>query len=75
LADPKHFAELCKAAARRLIVLSSPLEDVQSGWHKYPFFTEQQIRELFEDEDWQMVEVLRQAEGPYGVYRFERRQL
>ena len=66
---------LCKAAARRFIMLSAPLEDVQSGWHKHAYFTEQQIRELFEDGDWQMVEALRQAEGPYGVYRFERRQL
>lgn len=73
LADPGRFAELCKAAAGRLIVLSSPYQDVGSGWHKHPFFTEQQIRELFEDEDWEMVEAFRQAEGPYGVYRFERR--
>gem|GEM_PF-3180672 len=73
LAYPRDFAELCKAAARRLIVLSLPYQDVGSGWHKHPFFTEQQIRELFEDEDWEMVEAFRQAEGPYGVYRFERR--
>jgi len=75
LADPEHFAGLCKAAARRLIVLSTPYQDVGSGWHKHPFFTEAQVRGLFEDENWEMVEAFRQAEGPYGVYRFERRQL
>ena len=73
LADPGRFAELCKAAARRLIVLSSPYQDVGSGWHKHLLFTKQQIQDLFEDDDWQMVEAFQQAEGPYGVYRLERR--
>ena len=72
LENPQRFAELLQECARRLIILSSPLQDVGSEWHKHPYFTKEQILDLFKNEKWKAVEAFRQKEGPYGIYRIER---
>ena len=75
LADPQRFADLLKESAGRLIVLSTPCQDMYSPYHKHKYFTEEQVRVMFENGDWQMVDAMRQEHGLYGVYVLERRQL
>lgn len=66
LKDPGNFAFMLQNAAKRLIIISTPvIPTVGVNPHHLHDFTEESFQQLFLDDVWTLWEFVRQ--GPYGV--------
>lgn len=72
ISNAERLAPLMKASARCLIIMSTPWRDTKSPHHKRAFFTERELYDMFQDDEWALWEIVKQ--GPYSVAVFYRKE-
>ena len=69
--NAERLAPIMKASASRLIIMSTPWRDTKSPHHKRAFFTEQELYDMFQGDEWALWEIVKQ--GPYSIAVFYRK--